>query len=176
MHYCLDIWKCKEIRINKQFQNNFVIFRQIESNIKPSLEMNLLSFTLICLAKSWSNLASRGYYKILKARTVIKKNRIFNSYENNCMLQNTQISQKTDFGLVGLRGFQCCIGINRHEYLEFQTAKIFQQIIFALLQPALYALLVQLYFQYNVYNYEVQFTFARIHLNTVNFMTAVLCY
>ena len=71
MHYCLDIWKCKEIRINKQFQNNFVIFRQIESNIKPSLEMNLLSFTLICLAKSWSNLASRGCYEILRTiRTV----------------------------------------------------------------------------------------------------------
>ena len=55
MHYCLDNGKCKEIRISKQFQNNFVIFSQIESNSKHYLEMDQLSLKLIYSAKSWSN-------------------------------------------------------------------------------------------------------------------------
>ena len=65
MHYCLDIWKCKEIRINK-FQNNFVIFSQVESNSKHYLEMDQLSLKLIYSAKSWSNLTSRGCFGILR--------------------------------------------------------------------------------------------------------------
>ena len=66
MHYCLDNGKCKEIRISKQFQNNFVIFSQIESNSKHYLEMDQLSLKLIYSAKSWSNWTSRGCFGILR--------------------------------------------------------------------------------------------------------------